>query len=83
MRSEIVKDSRIAYKNDVFRKLGFGVTMTNGAAALPDIIGLMEHIRAYNDFTEASDPYFEHTTSVSWNGTAKRSSGRLTTTTIS
>ena len=60
MRPEIVIDNRIADKNDVFRKLGFGVTMTCGAAELPDVIGLMSKIRAYNNFTKASDPYFEH-----------------------
>ena len=55
-----VKESEIAYKNDVFRKLGFGVTITNGAAALPDVCGLMQAIRAYNEFTEDNDPYHEH-----------------------
>lgn len=45
MRPEIVIDNRIADKNDVFRKLGFGVTMTCGAAELPDVIGLMSKIR--------------------------------------
>ena len=60
MRPEIVMDNRIADKNDVFRKLGFGVTMTCGAAELPDVIGLMSKIRSYNDFTVDSDPYFEH-----------------------
>ena len=60
MRPEIVIDNRIAHKNDVFRKLGFGVTMTCGAVELPDVIGLMSKIKSYNDFTVDSDPYFEH-----------------------
>ena len=60
MRPEIVIDPKIAHKNDVFRKLGFGVTMTCGAAELPDIIGLMQKIRDFNEFNESNDPYGEH-----------------------
>ncbi len=64
-----VKESEIARKNDVFRKLGFGVTMTIGASTLPDITGLMQHIRAYNEFTEDNDPYHEHDFgSLVWSG---------------
>jgi len=57
MRPEIVIDNRIADKNDVFRKLGFGVTMTCGAAELPDVIGLLQKIRDFNEFNESNDPY--------------------------
>ena len=46
-----------AILNDQFRKLGFGVTITNGAATLPDVIGLMTAIRAYDEFIEDNDPY--------------------------
>lgn len=49
-----------AILNDNFRKLGFGVTITMGAAELPDIIGLMSAIRAYDHFTEDNDPHHEH-----------------------
>jgi hypothetical protein len=49
-----------AILNDQFRKLGFGVTITNGAAMLPDVIGLMTAIRAYDEFSEDNDPYLEH-----------------------
>ena len=49
-----------AILNDQFRKLGFGVTMTCGAAELPEIIGLMQRIRAYDEFTPDNDPYHEH-----------------------
>lgn len=54
------KESEIAHKNDVFRKLGFGITVTNDVAALPDLTGLMQAIRDYCDFTEDNDPYHEH-----------------------
>jgi hypothetical protein len=57
---ENVKESVIANKNDVFRKLGFGVTMTKAAATLPDIYGLMQQIRAFNEFTDKNDPDGEH-----------------------
>ena len=70
---EIVIDelrvAKIAHKNDVFRKLGFGVTMTCGAALLPDIIGLMQKIRDFNDFNENNDPYKEHDFGkIDWHG---------------
>lgn len=66
---ESVKESEIAHKNDVFRKLGFGVTMTCGAAELPDVTGLMQKIRDYNDFTEKNDPYHEHDLGrLDWHG---------------
>ncbi len=58
-----------AILNDQFRKLGFGATITNGAATLPDIIGLMSAIRAYDEFTEDNDPYGEHDFgSLVWHG---------------
>ena len=58
-----------AILNDQFRKLGFGVTITNGAAMLPDVIGLMTAIRAYDEFTEGNDPYREHDFgSLMWHG---------------
>lgn len=69
MELEIVKNAEIAHKNDVFRKLGFGVTMTCGAADLPDIIGLMQKIRDFNIFTEDNDPYGEHDMGkIEWHG---------------
>ena len=59
----------LANRNDVFRKLGFGVTMTIGASTLPDISGLMQSIRAYNEFSEDNDPYHEHDFgSLVWSG---------------
>ena len=54
---QVEERTQQAILNDQFRKLGFGVTITNGAAALPDVIGLMTAIRAYDEFTEDSDPY--------------------------
>ncbi len=50
----------IAKKNDVFRKSGFGVTVTPGVQVLEDLGGLIDDIRRFNDFTEENDPYGEH-----------------------
>ena len=66
---DMVMESQIAYKNDVFRKLGFGVTLTCGVAELPDQMGLMQKIRDFNDFNENNDPYFEHDMGrIEWHG---------------
>lgn len=50
----------IAKDNDEFRKAGWGVTITVGAQALPDVNGLMQKVREFNVFTEDNDPYGEH-----------------------
>jgi hypothetical protein len=66
---ELVKELEIAHKNDVFRKLGFGITMTCGAAELPDVLGLMQRIRDFNEFDENNDPYHEHDLGrLKWHG---------------
>lgn len=49
-----------ARRNDIARKLGLGVTITNKAAELPDLEGLLRAVRAYNNFTEKNDPYEAH-----------------------
>jgi hypothetical protein len=54
------KMAEIARRNDIARKLGLGVTITNGAAKLPDIEGLLRNVRSYNNFTEKNDPYEAH-----------------------
>ena len=52
-----IKQSLIADKNDIVRKLGFGVVITKGAGALEDLNGLMQKVRDYNNFTKDNDPY--------------------------
>jgi hypothetical protein len=52
--------STIAKLNDEFRKKGFAVTVTTGVQALPDLAGLLEAVREYNEFWDANDPYGEH-----------------------
>lgn len=54
------KMKEIARRNDIARKLGLGVTVTNGAEKLPDLAGLLQKVRLYNDFTEKNDPYEAH-----------------------
>jgi hypothetical protein len=56
---EQTKVLEIGYKNDRFRKSGFGVTITSGIQDLPDIDGLMAAIRDFDTFTEDNDPYGE------------------------
>jgi hypothetical protein len=50
----------IAKKNDEFRRSGFGITVTPGVQALEDLVGLIDEIRRFNEFTEGNDPYGEH-----------------------
>lgn len=50
----------IAKANDEFRKAGWGVCLTPGVQALEDVNGLMQAVRAYDRFSEESDPYGEH-----------------------
>jgi hypothetical protein len=65
----LTKIVMISMVNDKFRKSGLGVTMTNGVIALPDVCGLMQSIRTYDDFTESNDPYGEHDFgSLDWHG---------------
>ena len=52
--------AEIAQMNDVFRRSGLGVTLTRGAAGLPDVNGLMRGVREFSDFSEDNDPYGEH-----------------------
>lgn len=54
------KMAEIARRNDIARKLGLGTTITNRAAELPDLEGLLRAVRAYNNFTEKNDPYEAH-----------------------
>lgn len=54
------RSKEIAYRNDVARKLGLGVTITEKAAELPDLEGLLRSVRAYNNFTPKNDPYGAH-----------------------
>lgn len=54
------RSEETARRNDIARKLSLNVTVTNGAAKLPDLEGLLHHIRAYNEFTEKNDPYEAH-----------------------
>src|SRR5215469_16559579 len=50
----------IAMLNDQFRRSGQGITVTQGVQVLGDLIGLINEIRRFDDFTEDNDPYEEH-----------------------
>lgn len=59
----------IARRNDIARKLGLGYTITTSAAMLPNIEGLLQKVRAYNNFTEKNDPFGAHDMgSFDWRG---------------
>ena len=55
-----VRSEETARRNDIARKLGLGVTITNKVGELPDLEGLLRAVRAYNNFTEKNDPYRAH-----------------------
>lgn len=64
-----VVGTTVATVNDQFRQTGFGVTMTSGVQAMPNVFGLVNAIRAFNKFTEDNDPYGEHDFgSLMWHG---------------
>jgi len=66
---KVENDTRIAEINDAFRKSGTSYTLTNGVLDLPDVMGLVDAVRCFNDFTEANDPYEEHDFGAfSWHG---------------
>lgn len=54
------RSKETARRNDIARQLSLNVVLTNGAAKLPDLEGLLRSVRAYNDFTEKNDPYEAH-----------------------
>ncbi len=54
--------AQIAALNDAFRQAGptHNWLMTQGAAALPDRLGLIRAVITFDNFTEDNDPYHEH-----------------------
>ena len=61
--------TQIAKLNDMFRRSGFGLTMTQGVQALEDWTGLIYEVRRYNEFTEDNDPHGEHGyVAIVWRG---------------
>lgn len=50
----------IAAVNDQYRKAGAGFMITPGIMELPDVCGLIDEVRWFNEFDEDSDPYGEH-----------------------
>jgi hypothetical protein len=63
------KPQRIATLNDVFRRSGWGITLTQGVQALEDVAGLLEAVRGFDTFTEDNDPHHEHDFgSLKWEG---------------
>ncbi|MBL8121313.1 DUF3768 domain-containing protein [Candidatus Saccharibacteria bacterium] len=50
----------IARVNDEFRRSGQGIVVTRGVQILEDLVGLIDEVRRFNEFTEDNDPYGEH-----------------------
>lgn len=61
--------AKVAKLNDVFRRIGFGVTLTVGVQEIEDVPGLLAAIRQFSTFTEDNDPWGEHDFgSIKWFG---------------
>jgi Protein of unknown function (DUF3768) len=52
--------AQIAHLNDVFRRSGQGVMITQGVQALPDVLGLVRAVQVFDTFTPDNDPFGEH-----------------------
>ena len=66
---DTVQASKIAKLNDMFRRGGQMVTVTEGVQVLDDLSGLLDEIRWFNNFNEDNDPYQEHDFgTVYWQG---------------
>jgi len=58
---------QIAHLNDEFRMSGQGIMITQGVQALPDLLGLVRAVQAFDTFTPDNDPYSEHDFgSINW-----------------
>lgn len=63
------RTGEIAFRNDVFRRKGTGITITRGVQETPNLRGLLEKVRWYSRFTPDNDPYGEHDFgSFDWEG---------------
>src|SRR3974390_2517756 len=62
MPEQLPRPSEIARLNDAFRRAGptHDWLMTQGAAALPDRIGLIRAVMTFDNFTSDNDPWGEH-----------------------
>ena len=59
MDTEVERVVEIAKKNDEFRR-GYSFTVTRGIEAMPNMLEVIDRVKAFNDFTEDNDPYGEH-----------------------
>jgi len=50
----------ISQLNDAFRRSGRDVMVTPGVRALPDMLGLIKAVQAFDRFTPDNDPNGEH-----------------------
>ena len=60
MHAVAVHTNQIAFRNDVFRRSGFGIVLTQGIQELPDVVPLLEAVRRFDKFTKDNDPHQEH-----------------------
>lgn len=54
------KFKEMAKRNDVARKLGLNVVLTNKAAKLTNTENLLRYVRAFDSFSKRDDPYGWH-----------------------
>jgi hypothetical protein len=52
--------AQIAQTNDAFRRSTQEVMVTQGVQALPNVLGLVHAVRAFDTFTPNNDPHGEH-----------------------
>ena len=60
---------QIAFYNDVFRRSGRGMVLTQGIRELNNLGKLLEAVKSFHTFTPSNDPYGEHDFgSLIWEG---------------
>lgn len=60
METEAIRTAAIAARNDEYRRHGLSFTITQGIQDGIDVLGLIEAVRWFTDFTDDNDPYEEH-----------------------
>lgn len=57
---DLERAAKIARRNDIFRRGGFGFMLTSSIERIPDLLDIIGEVRMYTDFDEYSDPHYEH-----------------------
>jgi len=69
MSEQAPQPNEIPRLNDGFRRSGRDMYVTPGVQDLPDLLGLISAVQAFDAFTPDNDPYGEHDFgSIRWHG---------------